>query len=312
MKMRAAPDRDNIGSTPQDGTTPPRVMAVVLNWCNEEVSRACLTSLRVARFPGLEVLLVDNGSPDGSGERLRASFPEVGFLQTGANQGYAGGNNRGLERALAEGAYFVLIRNNDTVVDPDCVRHLVDAARQAGDRVAGVVPKILFHDEPERIWYAGGHFSRLRGLGVHWREGEPDRGQEEPKDVTFMTGCCCLLSAGALRHVGGFAEGLFAYVEDAELSVRFSKAGYRMVYQPRARVLHHSPPPGSDPLPFQIRQRDRNRRWVMRRHFPLGRRLPFLVCFYATRVALLVRFALRGDGARARAILDGMTGGPEA
>ena len=79
--------------------TPVRVTAVVLNWCGEAVSTDCLRSLKCSEYRNLTVLLVDNGSPDGSGDRLRMAFPEVDFLQTGENLGYVGGNNRGIERA---------------------------------------------------------------------------------------------------------------------------------------------------------------------------------------------------------------------
>ena len=115
-----------------------------------------------------------------------------------------------------------------------------------------------------------------------------------------------LISAEALRELNGFDEEYFAYVEDAELSLRMIAAGYRILYQPLARVLHHAPPPGTPPTSFQIRQRDRNRRRVMRTHFPLGKRLPFLGRFYLTRTILLLRYLLSGDGDRTRAILAGM------
>jgi GT2 family glycosyltransferase len=175
--------------------------------------------------------------------------------------------------------------------------------------VGGVSPKILYHHQPDRIWFAGGHFSSFRGLGLHWREGEDDDPREEGiREITFMTGACCLLSAAALGELGGFDEGFFAYVEDAELSVRMRAAGYRMLYQPTARILHHSPPPGAPPTPFQIRQRDRNRRKLMGLHFSPARRLPFLARFYLTRAALLLRYGVTGDGQRARAILQGMWG----
>ena len=285
----------------------PSVTVVVLNWCNEQLTRQCLLSLRACEYSDATVLLVDNGSQDGSGERLRSAFPEVSFLQTGSNHGYTGGNNRGIEWALANGSEYILVLNNDTEVAPGCVPELVEAAQRHGPGVGGVVPKILYHDAPDRIWYAGGEFSSVRGLGLHWREGERDdpgaEGGVQP--VTFMSGCCCLLAARALREVGGFAEELFAYVEDAELSLRFRAAGYDMLYQPGARVLHHSPPPGSQPSPFQIRQRDVNRRWVMARHFPLRQRVRFLARFYLTRVLLLGRYLLSWDLPRARAILAG-------
>ncbi len=306
----------------------PKVTAVVLNWCNEEVTRACLASLAASDYRPLAVLLVDNGSPDGSGERLREAFPEVDFLQTGANLGYAGGNNRGIVRAMEEGADFVLVVNNDIVLAPDAVSHLVRTAlggaeevrrslcgrlRRRGAKngpVGGVSPKILYHHDPARIWFGGGCFSPLRGLGLHLREGErDDRLEEGPGEISFMTGACCLLSARALQEVGGFDENFFAYVEDADLSLRLLRAGYRLLYQPRARVLHHAPPPGTPPTPFQIRQRDRNRLLVMAKHYSPWQRFPFLARFLATRIALGVGYVLRGDRERVRALWEGWRSG---
>ena len=152
--------------------TVPKLTAVVLNWCGEEITADCLRSLLKSDYPNLHILLVDNASPDGSGEQLRLSFPEINFLQTGNNLGYAGGNNRGIEWALETNSDYVLILNNDTVLDPCAVSRLMDSANKSSERVGGVVPKILYYDEPNRIWYAGGEFSPLLGLGLHWREGD--------------------------------------------------------------------------------------------------------------------------------------------
>ena len=272
---------------------------------------ACLRSLLKSDYGNLSVLLVDNGSPDGSGERIRLSFPEIEFLQTGQNLGYTGGNNRGIKWALERNADYVLILNNDTVLDPCAVSKLVDTAESSDQQVGGVAPKVLYYDEPERIWYAGGEFSPIKGLGLHWRDGELDRSDEAEKtrEITFMTGACCLLSAEALTELNGFDEDFFAYVEDAELSLRMRQAGYQIYYQPSARVLHHCSLPGTPPSPFQIRQRDQNRRRIMRKHGSLSQRLPFLVRFYVTRVILLLGYALRGDRERAQAILQGMGAG---
>ena len=104
----------------------------------------------------------------------------------------------------------------------------------------------------------------------------------------------------------GFDEAFFAYVEDAELSLRMIDAGYQMWYQPKARILHHSPPLGTPPSPFQIRQRDRNRRRIMWKHASLSQRLPFLARFYLTRAILFLRYVLTRDWQRAQAILQGM------
>jgi hypothetical protein len=288
--------------------SPTRVTAVVLNWCGEDDSRACLGSLLAADYRALTLLLVDNGSPDGSGERLHAAFPGIAYLQTGANLGYTGGNNRGIAWALEAGAEHVLVLNNDTVVERDAVTCLVDAAT-AGPGVGAVAPKILYFDAPDRIWFGGGEFSPLRGAGVHQRQRERDVPGADPgvRDITFVTGCCCLLSAEALRRVGGFAEDFFAYVEDVELSLRLSRAGYRLLYQPAARVLHRvSPGAPTPPSAFQILHRDRNRRRLARRHFNWLDRLRFAGWFYPSRVVRLAQYASRGDWARASAVWRGM------
>ena len=120
-----------------------------------------------------------------------------------------------------------------------------------------------------------------------------------------MTGCCFLITRQALETVAGFEESFFAYNEDVDLSYRLREAGFALVYEPRARLAHKVPPAGAEPSPFQIAMRDRNRRrFVALRAGPLAR-ARFTAWFYATRVGLLARYALRGDWARARAIVRG-------
>lgn len=282
-------------------TAAPRVTAIVLNWCNEPDTAACLDSLAASRYKPLSVLLVDNGSPDGSGKRLRARFPEMAYLQTGSNLGYAAGNNRGLQRAIEHGADYMLVLNNDALVDPDCVGRLVATARATGAAV--VAPQIRYFDAPDRVWYGGGTFSRARALGLHRLAAAPADGQRAAA-VSFVTGCCFLIRAGVIQSLGGFDESFFAYVEDAELSVRLVAAGLTMLYEPSAKVLHRIAPRAPD-SPFQIRQRDRNRRRLVERHYGRKERAMFALWFYPTRLAHLARYVATGDRERARAIIDG-------
>jgi GT2 family glycosyltransferase len=289
----------------------PRVAAVVLNWCGERDTAACLESLRAQTHPALDVLLVDNGSPDGSGDRLHAAHPDVPYLQTGENLGYTGGNNRGFAWALERGAAYVLVVNNDTVLEAQCVARLVEAAeaaRGAGVRVGMVAPKILYHDAPDRVWFAGGRFSRLRALGVHRHELERDdpardRGVER---IDFVTGCVFLVPAEVLRAVGGFREEYFAYVEDVELSLRMTRAGLALLYQPAARVLHRVEVARPRLTPFQLRQGTRNRRRLVRQHYGALDRVGFACWFYPTRLVQLARYGARRDWARARALWEGV------
>jgi len=286
------------------GAAVPHVVVIVLNWCGERDTAECLESLARCDWPRLTVLLVDNGSPDGSGARLHARFPELPYLQTGANLGYTGGNNRGFDWALAHGADHVVVLNNDTVVEPDLIARLVEAA-EADARVGGVAPKILVHGAPGTLWYAGGDIGLARGAGLHRAEYAPDRGHDAPGPVTFMTGCCFLITRRALEAIAGFEESFFAYNEDVDLSYRLCEAGFALVYEPRARLAHKVPPPGAEPSPFQIEQRDRNRRRFIALRAAPAVRARFHAWFYATRLGLLGRYVLRRDWARARAIVRG-------
>ena len=284
------------------GAAAPRVTAIVLNWCNEADTAACLNSLASSHYEALTVLLVDNGSPDGSGERLHRRFPVTPFLQTGSNLGYAEGNNRGIKWALGNGADFVLVLNNDTVIDPDCIGVLVRASTETGASVAA--PQILYFNEPDRVWYGGGVFSTMRAMGLHLRENEPLDASHQRIPITFACGCCFIIRSDVLRTLGGFDPSYFAYVEDAELSLRLARAGQAMIYDPAARVLHRINR-GAQSTPFQIRQRDRNRRRLVARHYGTADRLRFAAWFYPTRVVHFARYVVRRQWKHAQAIVTG-------
>lgn len=282
-----------------------RVTVIVLTYCNEAEAAACLESLRRSRHPDLTILLVDNASPDGSGDRLHARFPDIEYLQTGFNGGYTAGNNRGMEWALARGAEYLLILNDDTEVDPDCIPRLVAAAEETNAAV--VAPQIVYYDEPNTVWYGGGVFDAARVMGRHLGENAPvDPGQKRTS-VSFVCGCCFLIRADVIREAGGFDESFFTYVEDTELSVRLTRAGHALVYEPSALVLHRIGRQ-APPTPFQIRQRDRNRRRLVARHYGAIERAIFVAWFYPTRAAHFARYAVIGDWSKARAIVGGALG----
>ena len=284
----------------------PKVVVVVLNWCGESDTDACLRTVVDSDYPHLVPLLVDNGSPDGSGARLAERWPHVPYLQTGANLGYTGGNNRGFAWARAQSCDYVLVLNNDTELDARCVSQLVQTA-ESDPAIGAVAPKILVHDEPQRIWFGGGRLDLPRGGGAHKREGALDtRNKSASEPTTFLTGCCFLISRRALDAVDGFEESFFAYNEDVDLSWRLARAGFRLVYEPRARLTHKVPTARTEPTPFQITMRDRNRRRFVRLRLNAVQRATFAAWFYPTRAVHVARYALRGDWARVRAVWEGM------
>lgn len=216
----------------------PPVWIIVVNWNQQQLTLECLASLRAAADPACRVLLVDNGSTDGSAAAVRREFPEVEVLETGVNLLYAGGNNAGIVRALAEGAQLIVLLNNDTVVDPGCMRHL--RSRMEADPRCGIAgPKIYYAGARDRIWYAGGEMSFWKGELWHRGIRESDHGQYDvPGKTGYVTGCCLMIRREALERAGMLDESFRMYGEDADLCMRVRRAGFDIQYEPAARVWH--------------------------------------------------------------------------
>jgi len=281
----------------------PQTIAIVLNYCRESLATQCVEALAQSVPTPPRILIVDNQSPDGSGERLRAHFPQHDFLQTGANLGYAGGNAKGMQWALAQGATRILVINDDAEVDASTVA-LLEAALDAEPKAAMAGPTISYDDAAQSLCWAGGTLDVKRALGT--MADEPAQLGEQSRECGFVSGCCVMLRAEVVRQLGGFEASYFSYGEDVELSLRYARAGWRLLWVPEAHVVHHTPWPEPPIAPWKLTLRDRNRRRMVRAHYTAGERVSFAVWFWPTRAARLVQYAVRGDWARLRAQWRGL------
>ena len=211
---------------------------ILVNWNGREVTLACLASLRQVPSPPFSVLVVDNGSADGSVEAIRSLHPEVHLLSLPENRLFAGGTNTGIRYALDHGATLVVLLNNDTVVDPGFLAPLLAPLRQ--DRTCGAVaPKMLYHDRPTMLWFAGGAVSFWTGTMKHIGIREEDRGQHDAAlPIDYASGCCIATRRDVLERVGMLDEAYSMYTEDADWSLRVRRAGYRILYEPTSRIWH--------------------------------------------------------------------------
>jgi GT2 family glycosyltransferase len=232
--------RNRKSRVPHALTLEPLVCLVVLNWNQRDLTLDCLDSLAALDYPAerLQIIVVDNGSTDDSAQAIRTRFPEVVVLETGENLGFASGNNVGIHYALQSDADYIMLLNNDTVVAPDVLRHLISVA-EADPGIGIVTPKIYYYDEPTRIWYAG--------AGIDWRDGAT-RGlraeeidgsaPESVQDVDYASGCAICVRRSVIDQIGLLDPRFFLCYEETDWCVRAQAAGWRTLYVPNARLWH--------------------------------------------------------------------------
>lgn len=215
-----------------------KVGVVLLNWNSGELTANCLRSLLKGSIPPWRIHVFDNGSTDGSAEFLEKDFPHVQVIRSPTNIGFAAANNRCAEILLRDGAEYVWILNNDTVVDHKCLEALWQALEQDKE-IAAASGKIRFLQEPEILQYAGADWHPLFLRAVFRGAGERDVGQyDTPCDTGMLSGCCMFVRAEAWRRIGAFRENYFVYNEDTEWSLRATRMGFRLRYVPSAMVWH--------------------------------------------------------------------------
>lgn len=217
----------------------PLITVVVVNWNRRDLLRACLESLRKQTGIHFEIIVVDNGSDDGSAGMVERDFAggdsQVRIIRNRENRGFCAANNQGIESAAGK---LVALLNNDAEADPGWLAALSRAFEQGPD-VGMAASKILMYDDPRLIDKAG-HLIYPDGQNRGRGTGAPDDGRfDEPCEILWPDGCAAMYRKDMLAGIGGFDEDFFAYADDAELGLRARIAGWRCLYVPDARVRHH-------------------------------------------------------------------------
>ena len=262
----------------------PEVAIVILNWNGLEDTVECLESLKRVNYPNYEVVLVDNGSEGNDAEVLRERFGDyIHLIENDRNYGFAEGNNIGMRYALqSSNPDYVLLLNNDTVVDPGFLSELVEVAES--DRSIGIVgPKVYYYYEPNRISCAGANIDWWN-VGT-WPTNEVDVGQfDSVEEVDWVSGCALLIKRITLDEIGLLYTGYFAYFEETEWCVKCRKAGYKVVYVPHARVWHKVLSTAAKTGGLFLYYMTRNRFLFMKRNSTKMRFLVYFIHFFLWRL----------------------------
>lgn len=290
---------------------------VVLNWNGKDVTPRCLESISRSSCPPDQIVVVDNASTDGSADLVRGAFPQVVLIVNDSNLGFAEGNNVGIRYLLERAFDLILLLNNDTVLDAQALCELKRAAETQPAAAYGAT--IYELAAPGALWYAGGSINRLTLDARHETVPEEVRGAPRPTD--FITGCCLMFRADALRSIGLLDKDFFAYYEDVDWCLRARTSGVRLLYVPDA-IVHHDVSHSfrrtgareekaaqyswAQSRPLVLYLAYRNRLLLARKHARNKLHLGYLVLRRLVRATLHVTIlTLSGRRTQARAVVGG-------
>jgi GT2 family glycosyltransferase len=222
------------------GNPVPSVTIVILNWNNAPDTLECLASVLKLTYLNFNVIVVDNGSEDGSINVIEEKFPEITYIKLSTNLGYAGGNNVGLQWALQEGTDYVMVLNNDTILDPNMLTELVKVAE--GNTKIAMVGPLMYCTAPHNYLFAAGSF-------ILWKKGSLNhRGLfqpandhiylKRPEPVDFIVGCCVLVRSRVIKSIGYLNQDYYLNFEDVEWGLMSHRFGYEVWFVPQAVMWH--------------------------------------------------------------------------
>ena len=264
------------------------LFSVIVNWNLKDDTLACVNSLFVAGAAAGQVIVVDNGSSDSSVAALQESFgSSVQYIQSSQNLGFGGGNNLGIQRALDQGAKWILLLNNDTYLSPTFLIEMENAIER--DEGLGIIgPVILFHDFPDRIYYFGDRLipGLLATYKLHRREIYHDQFPPLVR-VDFVNGCGMLVKSDVFTRIGFFDTRYFMYGEEVDLCWRARKTGFRLAVATQAKMWHKVSTSSNRDKPTSQYLRIRNQIRFYRT-YSRGLQLPAMLAFTCVRALFIV------------------------
>lgn len=228
------------------------VFVSIINFNGKKNTLDCLSQIDSINVEGLDltVLVIDNASEEKIEieDNFLKNFPLV-FIKNDKNLGFSGGHNIGIKYAFSNGADYVIVLNNDVVLDKNFIRELILSAEKENGIIS---PKIYFakgfeyhkdrykkEDLGKVFWYAGGQMDWKNVIGSHIGVDEVDRGQFDSKcETEYATGCCMLISKEIFKSVGAFDKKYFLYYEDNDLCQRAKAKGFKVFYEPKSVIWH--------------------------------------------------------------------------
>lgn len=267
------------------------VYCVVPNWNGKKLLGPCVDSLLKQTLTP-RIVVVDNGSTDGSADYINTRYPDVVVIKLEKNCGFSGGVNRGIEYALRNNAEFVALINNDAIAEPDWLNHLLKTAKE--NPKAGIVTSKILRIDKKHLDSTGDFYS-IWGLPFPRGRNEPDVGQYDNQlEIFGASGGASLYRAKMLQKIGLFDKEFFAYFEDVDISFRAQLAGWKVRYEPKAIVYHQVGATSSKLGNFARYHSYKNFVMLYFKNMPAKLFLKYLPLFLTSCLGLMARSVLRG------------------
>jgi len=217
----------------------PEVTIILLNWNGLKDTTECLDSLKNIDYPNYKVVLVDNNSFGNDVEIIRENYGNFisKIIINENNLGFSGGNNIGIKAAMEMGSDYIMLLNNDTVVEPDFLSVMINEFKKSLE-IGIVSPMINFYSDKNKVWSAGGFISKYKASGFTYGYNKADFKFNYTKHCTFASGCCLLIKRNVIESVGLLDENYFLYLEDTDYCYRVNKAGFKILYAGNSKIYH--------------------------------------------------------------------------
>lgn len=218
----------------------PKVSIIILNYNGLTDTIECLESLKKITYPNYDTIVVDNDSAGDDVKVLREKYGNyLHIVENDKNYGFAGGNNIGMRYALTNSnPDYLLLLNNDTIVDPEFVTEMVKVT-ESDPAIGAAVAKIYLYHKPNRFEAVGSKINMWRGqcFRIGWMRKDTEQ-YEKLRELDAAAANSLLITKGVIQNVGFFDESYFIYLDDADYCVRVRRAGYKIVYVPKAKIWH--------------------------------------------------------------------------
>lgn len=269
-----------------------KVGIVIVNYNGALFNSDCIDSIKKSNYEEYEIIVVDNASTDNSLNILVEEYKDdITIIKSKENLGFSGGNNLGIEYAIKNGCNYIMLLNNDTIIDANMISLMMCEI----DENTVITPKIYYYDNPNLIWSTGGKMRWKKGIPSQFGLGEVDNGKYDINYyVEIATGCCLVIPTKIIKEIGMLNDDYFLYYEDTDLSIRIIKSGFKIKYVSKAFMYHRvSASIGGEESADYIYYNTRNRLLFNKRNNK-NNMIFYLPYFYITRVVKMFRWSILG------------------